>query len=57
MGLSQDLDYVKNVIGKEYTVVGTLEKLDNTMDLLEKKIPHFFKGMKEMYKAKGIVIL
>lgn len=53
LGERQNLDYVKNVIENEYTVVGTLENLDDTLDLLETKVPQFFKGIKAIYKEKS----
>ena len=52
LGERQNLDYVKSVIENDYTVVGTLEKLDDTLDLLETKVPQFFKGIKAIYKEK-----
>lgn len=57
LGEKGDLDYVKNVIDSEYTVVGTLEKLDDTLDLLEAKVPQFFKGIKAIYKEKRIKMI
>ena len=53
MGNKEDFEYVKSVIQKDYTVVGTLENLDSTIDMLESKIPQFFRGLKNMYKQKG----
>ena len=53
LGNPADLDYVKEVVRKDYTVVGTLEQLDDTLDLLEAKVPQFFKGIKKLYHSKG----
>ena len=50
----KDLEYVKNVVNQEYTVVGTLERMSDTLDLLEIKVPQFFKGIKDIYYKKRI---
>ena len=52
LGVKEDLEYAKHVLNSEYTVVGKLENLDETMDLLEAKVPHFFKGIKSIYYKK-----
>jgi len=54
LGVKADLDYVRQVISSEYAVVGTMENLEETLDVLEAKVPQFFKGIKEIYKAKKI---
>lgn len=46
------MEHAKQVLDTEYTVVGTLDKLDETMDLLEAKVPQFFKGIKSIYYEK-----
>nr|CAI5818745.1 unnamed protein product [Callosobruchus analis] len=43
------LQIAKSNVEKYYTVVGVLEKLNDTMDVLEQKIPYFFKGAKKIY--------
>ena len=53
LGVKADLDYVRQVISSEYAVVGTMENLEETLDVLEAKVPQFFKGIKEIYKAKS----
>lgn len=52
MGDPKDLEYVKEISQKAYTVVGTLENINATLDLLEAKVPQFFKGIKKMYQKK-----
>ena len=39
-------------VDKHYTVVGVLEMWDETLEVLEDKLPFFFKGAREMYKKK-----
>lgn len=56
LGIPADLDHVKNIVNKDFSVIGTLEKLDETLDVLEAKIPQFFQGIKEIYRAKGYSI-
>nr|CAH7715120.1 unnamed protein product [Callosobruchus chinensis] len=43
------LQTAKSNVEKYYTVVGVLEKLNDTMDVMERKIPYFFKGAKKLY--------
>ena len=52
LGINEDLEHMKTVVTNEYTVVGILEKLDDTLDLLEAKVPQFFKGIKDIYYRK-----
>lgn len=52
LGVKEDMEHAKQVLDTEYTVVGTLDKLDETMDLLEAKVPQFFKGIKSIYYEK-----
>jgi hypothetical protein len=54
LGVEKDLGYVKDVVNQEYTVVGTLEKMGETLDLLETTVPQFFKGIKNIYYQKRI---
>ena len=53
LGIPADLDYVKNIVNKDFSVIGTLEKLDETLDVLEAKVPQFFQGIKKIYRTKG----
>ena len=39
-------------MAKNYAVVGVLEMWDETLEVLEDKLPFFFKGAKEMYQKK-----
>lgn len=57
LGVEKDLKYAEEIARNAYTVVGTLEKLDDTLDLLEAKVPQFFKGIKEIYHKKKRNIL
>lgn len=52
LGLEKDLEYVKDIVKQEYTVVGTLEKMSETLDHLEATVPQFFKGIKKIYYQK-----
>ena len=54
LGVEKDLEYVKDVVKQEYTIVGTLEKMSETLDLLETTVPQFFKGIKRIYYQKRI---
>jgi hypothetical protein len=56
LGVEKDLGYVKDVVNKEYTVVGTLEKMSETLDLLETTVPQFFKGIKDIYYKKRVLL-
>ncbi|CAH1960899.1 unnamed protein product [Acanthoscelides obtectus] len=51
MELNNDwaLQTAKSNVEKYYSVVGVLEKLNDTMDVMEREIPYFFKGAKKMY--------
>ena len=53
LGSESDLHYVKDVIDKEHSVVGTMEQMQETLELLEKRVPQFFAGIKRIYNAKG----
>ena len=57
LGVEKDLGYVKDVVKQEYTVVGTLEKMSETLDLLETTVPQFFKGIKDIYYKKRMLLL
>lgn len=52
LGDKDDLNYAKKVVVDEYAVVGALEYMDETLNLLEAKVPGFFKGIKMIYKSK-----
>ena len=57
LGVEKDLGYVKDVVKQEYTVVGTLEKMSETLDLLETTVPQFFKGIKDIYYKKRVTFV
>lgn len=39
----------KSNVERYYPVVGVLEELHKTLEVLEKKIPYFFKGVRKIY--------
>jgi hypothetical protein len=41
-------------VEKYYPVVGVLEELNATLEVLEHEIPYYFKGVENMYKKKMI---
>ncbi|CAH1100704.1 unnamed protein product [Psylliodes chrysocephalus] len=44
------LDQAKNNVIKYFPVVGVLEELNATLEILEDKIPYFFKGARRVYE-------
>jgi dermatan/chondrotin sulfate uronyl 2-O-sulfotransferase UST len=48
------LQTAKNNVEKYYPVVGVLEELNATLEVLEHEIPYYFKGVENMYKKKMI---
>ncbi|KAH1009522.1 uronyl 2-sulfotransferase [Dendroctonus ponderosae] len=45
------LETAKKNVERYYQVVGVLEELDTTLDILEEEIPQFFDGAKKTYQA------
>ncbi|KAJ8977464.1 hypothetical protein NQ317_014551 [Molorchus minor] len=50
------LQTAKINVEKYYPVVGVLEELNTTLEILENKIPYFFKGAQDIYNKEFIVI-
>ncbi|EFA10533.1 uronyl 2-sulfotransferase [Tribolium castaneum] len=48
------LQTAKNNVEKYYPVVGVLEELNATLEVLENEIPYFFKGVQGVYRKKMI---
>lgn len=44
------LDSAKKNVEKYYQVVGVLEELNGTLDVLEEQIPQFFAGARALYQ-------
>ena len=40
----------KETVEKNFALVGVLEKLDQTFDLLEAFVPKYFSGLKSLYQ-------
>lgn len=43
------LQAAKNNVERYYPVVGILEELNSTLEVLESNIPYFFKGVQKLY--------
>ncbi|KAJ8917617.1 hypothetical protein NQ315_000100 [Exocentrus adspersus] len=50
------LQNAKSNVERYYPVVGVLEELNTTLEILEDKIPYFFKGAQEVYKESVLQI-
>lgn len=43
------LERAKSNVERYYPVVGVLEELNSTLTVLEKRLPYFFRGVKDIY--------
>lgn len=50
------LERAKRAVEEQYAVVGVLEDLNTTLSVFEHYIPKFFKGAKDVYWSKLIII-
>ena len=59
MGSRQALARAKTNVEQTYPVVGVIEHLDDTLTVLEARIPDFFHGVRNLYygKLKGVFFL
>lgn len=46
------LQRAKSNVDRYYSVVGILEELNTTLQVLENKTPYFFKGSRNVYERK-----
>lgn len=46
------LERAKHSVESQYSVVGVLEDLNTTLSVLEKYVPRFFQGVREIYDSK-----
>ena len=58
VGSRQALARAKTNVEQAYPVVGVIELLDDTLAVLEARLPDFFHGARNLYygKLKGIVL-
>jgi len=50
------LERAKFAVEQQYAVVGVLEDLNTTLSVLEKYVPRFFEGVRDIYASKLIVM-
>ena len=43
----------KFIVEHEYSVVGILEKMNETLRVMERYVPRFFRGASKIYYGKG----
>ena len=59
MGSKEALRRAKKNVEQVFPVVGVIEHLDSTLRLLERRLPRFFQGVRDLYygKLKGEIFL
>lgn len=50
------LEKAKFAVEQQYAVVGVLEDLNTTLSVLEKYVPRFFEGVRDIYASKLIIV-
>ena len=49
------MELAKINVDKHYTVVGVLEMWEDTLEVLENKLPFFFKGKSKQHNLQSLV--
>ena len=52
MGSKEALRRAKKNVEQVFPVVGVIEHLDSTLRLLERRLPRFFQGVRDLYYGK-----
>ena len=52
MGSREALARAKRNVEQAYPVVGVLEQLDASLEVLEARLPRFFRGARDLYYGK-----